>query len=212
MTHPLMQYLPPMQQRAPQVQPQATPLQSGAGKYYGPVATGYDVKRVNDPKWTLEQRIIESYLSDLPADSIVLDCPVGTGRFLPFYVTKGFQILGMDLSMDMLTQASRRDLPGPAKGELRPGDVRATGLPDNSVDAAVMCRLTRWLSPADCQVAFKELQRVARKRIVWTARVANHPHARSVELFEQALQPGWRIVRNQAGIDTDYRILMAEAA
>ena len=210
MTHPLMQYLPPIQQAPQQQVHQRQPQQAnGASKYVGAIATSYDAKRENDPKWTIEQRIIEGLLADLPEDTIVLDCPVGTGRFLPFYAAKGLQILGMDISLDMLKQAEQRDLPRSPKGDLRQGDVRATGLPDKSVDVSVNCRITRWLSPEDCQQMLREMQRVARKRMIWTARVANHPHARTVELFEAALD-GWKIVRNEAGVDLDYRILMAE--
>ena len=69
----LMQYLD-----TPQV------TQGGAEKYVGQVAQGYDAKREQSPKWQIEQRVIEDMLSDLPAESVVLDCPVGTGRFLPF--------------------------------------------------------------------------------------------------------------------------------
>lgn len=212
MNNPLMEYLPPAQPQQPQPQAQ------GAGKYYGPIASGYDAKRENDPKWTIEQRIIEDMLSDLPGGldddgqpkTTILDCPVGTGRFIPFCVEKGFYILGMDKSGDMLKQAQAKVAPlmARAMGELREGDVRATGLPDKSVDVAINCRITRWLSPSDCQQMLREMQRVARQRIIWTARVANHPHARTVELFEAALD-GWAIVRNEAGHETDYRILQA---
>ena len=89
-------------------------------------------------------------------------------------------------------------------------DTRSFGLlRDKSVDAAVMVRLTRWLSPDDCQKAMRQLQRVTRQRIIWTARVANHQHARTVELFKTALD-GWKITRNEAGHELDYRVLMAE--
>lgn len=201
MTNPLMEYL----DESPQ--PQAP--QGGAGKYVGQVAALYDAKREQSPKWLLEQSIIQDMLADLPADSIILDAPVGTGRFLPYYVQKQFVILGMDISQDMLKQAAMKVDPKRARGELREGDVRATGLPDKCVDAVVNCRITRWLSPDDCQKMLREMQRICRKRIIWTARVANHPHARTINLFEAALD-GWRIVKNVAGIDLNYRILCAE--
>ena len=206
---------------------------TGADKYHGPVAEGYDAKRVNDPKWVIEQKIITDMLSDLPAGSTILDCPVGTGRFLEFYVSKGFQFIGADLSGDMLVQSALKLVPQAQvegwvaqsnksntilplrikdKGVLVNGDVRQVGLPDKSVDAAVNCRISRWLSPEDNQKMFREMQRVARKRIIWTARVANHIHARTVELYEAALQPGWKISKNEAGYILDYRILMAESA
>jgi ubiquinone/menaquinone biosynthesis C-methylase UbiE len=202
MNNPLMQYLPPAQAQQPQAQ--------GAGKYHGAIAQNYDAKREQSPKWVIEQQIITGMLDDLPPETIVFDCPVGTGRFLPFYIEKGFHFLGMDVSLDMLKQAGAKVQPlaERATGELRQGDVRQTGMADKSVDVAVNCRITRWLSPQDCQTMIREMQRIARQRIIWTARVANHQHARTVELFESALD-GWKIVRNDAGADLDYRILQA---
>lgn len=209
MTNPLMEYLPPAGQQ-PQSQSQSQPQMHGAGKYHGAIATGYDAKRESDPKWVIEQKIITGMLDDLPPETIVFDCPVGTGRFLPFYIEKGFHFIGMDKSRDMLVEAGKKvdALAAKAVGELHVGDVRNTGLNDKAVDVAVNCRITRWLSPSDCQVMLKEMQRIARQRIIWTARVANHPHARTVELFEEALD-GWAIVRNEPGVDLDYRILQA---
>ena len=220
-----MEYLPPVQQ-APQ-----GPL-GGAGKYHGDIAEGYDAKREQSPKWICEQKIITEMLSELPAGSSVLDCPVGTGRFLDFYTEKGLNFIGADLSGDMLVQSALKLVPQPQveswvaacnkadqiipfrikdKGMLVNGDIRQIGLDDKSVDAAVMVRLTRWLSPDDCKVAMRELQRVCRQRIIWTARVANHKHARMIELFEAALTDGWKITRNVPGVDLDYRVIMAEA-
>jgi len=200
-----MEYLPPASQ-AQQPQPQM----HGAGKYHGAIATGYDAKRESDAKWIIEQKIITRMLDDLPPETIIFDCPVGTGRFLPFYIEKGFHFIGMDQSRDMLVEAGKKvdALAAKAVGELHVGDVRNTGLNDKAVDVVVNCRITRWLSPSDCQVMLKEMQRIARQRIIWTARVANHPHARTVELFEEALD-GWAIVRNEPGVDLDYRIIQA---
>ena len=222
-----MEYLPPVQQQRPHPGAQQ---QNGAGKYHGPIAEGYDAKRESDPKWVCEQRVIEGMLADLPAGSTILDIPVGTGRFLPFYQAKGFQFVGADISGDMLVQSALKVMPQNQvemwvaasnerntilplrikdKGKLIVGDVRQIGLEDKSVDCGVMVRLTRWLSPDDCKVAMRELQRVCRQRIVWTARVANHKHARTIELFESALD-GWVITGNQAGHELDYRILCCE--
>ena len=145
MTSALMEYLPS----------KPPPSRQGADKYMGATAAGYDAKRENDPKWLLEQQLIEGMLADLPGGvdgenqprTVVLDCPVGTGRFLPFYVERGFYILGMDISRDMLSQAQAKIEPlmARAMGELRQGDIRATGLPDKSVDVAVNCRACRIL-------------------------------------------------------------------
>lgn len=190
-----MEYLPPASS-------------GGAGKYYGAVASGYDDKRELSPKWLLEQAIIEGMLDDLPDDSVVLDAPFGTGRFLPYYQRRGFTVYGLDLSADMLAEAQKK-ITTSGKVQRCQGNVLAVPLPDKSVDAAVNCRITRWLSPPECQAMLLEMQRLARHRIIWTARIANHPHARSLALFNAAL-PGWRITRNEIGADMDYRILMAE--
>jgi ubiquinone/menaquinone biosynthesis C-methylase UbiE len=202
----LMEYIPTGQGLSPSDDPRLAAVH-GAGKYVGAVAAGYDAKRETDPKWLLEQRLIEDMLSDLPPGSIVLDVPCGTGRFFDFYKSRGFAVRGVDLSSDMLQQAVIKLQAGPVWDvELRQGDVRIMPVTDKACDAAVMCRLTRWLSPQDCQQALRELQRVTKGRIIFTARVANHPHARSVELFEAALD-GWKITRNEAGVDLDYRVI-----
>lgn len=210
MNKPLMTYLDYgdiMPKQAPQ----------GPRKYVGPVATGYDAKREDSLKWKLEQAIIEGYLADLPEGSWVLDCPVGTGRFLPFYQENKFVVRGLDLSEDMLREAETK-IVDKMRVRLGLGDVRDlkneqqnpkfSVLADKSNDASIMCRLTRWLSPDDCVRAMAELQRVTRDRIIFTARVRNHPHARPYELFQSALN-GWHIAKDEglAG-DENYRVIM----
>lgn len=181
------------------------PPREGADKYFGNVAASYDARRMQAPKWTIEQGHIEDMLSDLKQGNWVLDIPCGTGRFFEFYAKKGFIFHGMDKSEDMLKQAAMKVV-DPHQARLHVGDVRALPLEDKSVDASVMCRLTRWLSPDDCQVALKELQRVSRQKIISTWRVRNHPHARSYELLNGALD-GWKIHRDETGADLDYRII-----
>lgn len=198
----LMEYIPTGQRSQPQG-PQPAP--HGADKYYGPVASGYDAKRVQDPKWTIEQAHIESMLDDIPSGDWVVDVPCGTGRFFAYYAKRGFLFHGVDRSEDMLKQAAYKVV-DQQKARLHHADVRALPLEKKSVDAAVMCRLTRWLSPEDCVLALKELQRVTRKKIIFTARVRNHIHARSYELINSALD-GWEISRDETGADLDYRII-----
>jgi ubiquinone/menaquinone biosynthesis C-methylase UbiE len=174
-------------------------------KYTGATAAGYDAKREKSEKWTIEQKAIEGMLEDLPIGDWILDAPCGTGRFFEFYHRQGFIVRALDISPDMLSLAAQK-CHDHQKFRFAQGDVRNTGLEDKSVDAAVMCRLTRWLTPQECQEAIKELARVARKRIIITARIANHPHARPVELFEEALED-WELYQNEPGYQEDYRIL-----
>jgi ubiquinone/menaquinone biosynthesis C-methylase UbiE len=195
-----MEYLPPA--------PPMPALAHGAGKYVGPVAANYDAKREQSPKWLAEQAIIEGWLDEMPEGSVILDAPVGTGRFLEVYARRKFDLYGLDLSADMLNQCAAK-MPLGFSAKLGQGNVLRCGLPDAHVDVAVNCRITRWLSPDENILLMKEMQRVCRKRIIWTARVEGHIHARTVELFKSALH-GWQITRNVAGYEPAYRILMAE--
>lgn len=181
---------------------------SGADKYYGSIATGYDAKREDNPKWIAEQRIIEGLLADFAPGTRVLDVPIGTGRFIEAYRAKGFDVLGVDKSTDMLAQAMQKAAGDPHIAFLN-GDVRALDIGSQTFDVGVMCRLTRWLSPEDCKKALRELQRVCRKRIILTARVADHPHARTEALFKEALD-GWEMTQSIEGHEPQYRVLVFE--
>lgn len=183
-----------------------TQQQSGASKYHGEVAAQYRAKREKSEKWTVEQNIIEGMLDDLPSGHWVLDVPCGDGRFFEFYDKKGLCFRAVDMSADMLVIAANQ-VRDPMKANLRQGDVRALPIKDQSVDASVMCRLTRWLSPEDCQVALKELQRVTRDRIIVTARMDGE-HARPLDLFLNALEDDWELAKNEQGYVDAYRILM----
>ena len=196
-------------------------------KYDGKQAANYNANRTERPKWEREQQVIEEMLSDLSPGSVVLDAPVGTGRFIPFYRQKGFVVRGLDLSADMSAEATKnvpdptRMIDGRAWIQFQKGNVCDTKLPDQSVDATVNCRITRWLSPEKCVAMFREMQRVSRNRIILTSRVADHPHMRPIQLFTDALGPSWALVQNEAGLantergaseqpveDPNYRILM----
>ena len=203
MSEPLMCYLPPITQ-----QPQAL---TGAAKYVGAVATGYDAKRVNDPKWQIEQGIIEGWLDELPEGSVILDAPIGTGRFLDAYARKRFDVFGLDRSPDMLNETMKKvQMMGNGFAmKLGQGDVLKCGLPDKSVDVSLNIRISRWLSPDENEQMMREMQRVCRKAIIWTARVEGQVHSRTRELFEGALD-GFRITRDVEGYQPAYRILMAE--
>jgi ubiquinone/menaquinone biosynthesis C-methylase UbiE len=224
----LLEYLPPVQQ------PQAPA--HGANKYFGDIAAGYDAKRDTSPKWTIEQQIIERMISELPEGSTVLDCPVGTGRFLNCYIANKLRFIGMDRSGDMLVQSALKLLPEDrvaawvetsnqhntilpfrlkdhGDSMLVIGDACQTGLKDKSVDCACVIRLTRWLieeqGPAGIVAMLKEMQRVSRSKIILTVRVREHKWAVTRELIESGLD-GWRIAEDIEGYEPAYRVMLAE--
>jgi ubiquinone/menaquinone biosynthesis C-methylase UbiE len=201
-----MEYLPPVQR-----QPQP---QSGALKYNEQVAAEYDAKRTSSAKWTVEQQIIEDMLSDLPEGRWILDAPCGTGRFVDYCLDRKFIYRGIDVSEAMMKHAKAK--PNGRAGVFRfsapdgeiidvpqvvfeEADLRNSGIPDKSVDAVLNIRITRWLSPEECQQMFREMQRISRDRIILTARVCNHSHARPLALFEAVMSPEWRLERSECG-------------
>jgi ubiquinone/menaquinone biosynthesis C-methylase UbiE len=183
-------------------------------KYRGEVAAGYDTKRDEQPRWHEEQAIIEGMLDDFPNGTKVLDVPIGTGRFLGAYQRRRFVVVGVDISLDMLKQAEAKLLPGSIDCRLYQGDIREVSdeFPPMFFDVTVMCRMTRWLSPEDCRLVIQKLAAITRKRIIFTARVANHPHARPFQLFRDAL-PHWYISKAEAvASDPHYYVIAMEPA
>ncbi len=188
---------------APQQQPmqqQGVPMAqqpAGARKYVGEVATGYDAKRVEAPKWKAEQIAIENIIDELPEGSEVLDVPVGTGRFIEAYERNNHKVTLVDLSPDMLKEAhskvTKPDLFTFGQGPIGGLDEF---MDEDSVDVAIMCRLTRWLSVEERTEAIRQLTRVARDAIVFTARVDEHPHAYTYEAIKEDLGSDWAITHD----------------
>ena len=182
--------------------------EGGARKYVGNVATEYDARREEAPKWKNEQRIITGWLDELPEKTALMDIPVGTGRFIPYYEKRGFDWIGMDMSMDMLKESLKKKTRNDV-GKLAHASVLDIPMAEKLADVSMMIRLTRWLEPHECVRALQELQRVTKSKIIITARVANHPFARPIKLIESALD-GWEITRSEGADGEDYRKIMLE--
>ncbi len=97
----------------------------------------------------------------------VLDCPSGTGRFLPVLAEFGVSVTAMDTADAMLRQ-------GRAYHDLFTGGVRCAAgsafqlpLPDRSVDVVLCARLLHHFSEPEQRIAvLKEFARVARVGVV----------------------------------------------
>lgn len=188
-------------------------------KYEGQRADQYDDKRQKTQKWIVEQAIVENLLESFPSGTTVLDAPVGTGRFMNCYQQHGFVVHGLDRSADMMNKAAKKiDNPtaiinGDRQFAFSQQDVRQTWFPDRSFDVAVNIRITRWLmqefGPEGIRAMLREMQRVARKRIIFTARVRDHAYAVGYDVINSALN-GWRISHDLAGYEDAYRIIALE--
>lgn len=166
--------------------------------YYGKHATGYEAKRRKSRIWAAENRAVESFVERGP----VLDVPIGTGRYIPIYQSKGLDFVGVDISPDMIAEAKKR-----ADFEAHIGSV--TDLPFNrrQFATAVCTRLMNWLPLPDMQKAVRELHRVAGEVIVGI-RFGPGPkrmfdHDRSD--FLDALGGAWLTDSAQVG-DNEYHI------
>lgn len=131
--------------------------------YKGEIAGAYDRKRSKRKKWKREMAVIQTLASEFDPGASVLDIPVGTGRFLPFYTGEDRKVYGFDISRDMLLQAKEKN--GKNAG-MALADAEHIPLPDKSIDYVVCIRLLNWVTGPVFKVVINELRRVARKGII----------------------------------------------
>ena len=195
--------------------PQMTPQPTGGRKYKGDLATGYEAKRGGSAKWKSEELIVREMLDSLPAATSILDIPMGTGRFIPYYDERDFDdVWGYDIEPEMLWEAKEKlkAVKRPKCFHMAVANITKMALADNTFDVALMIRLERWLSKDDRTTALKNLQKWTRNRIIFTARVRGRPQVPnfSYEDIEAALD-GWHIARDEVvANDEDNRMIMLE--
>ena len=150
-----------------------------ANRYYGAEVTDYDARRVRQDKWRREFDVLETMLTGR-ALGVVLDIPVGTGRFIPLYRRFGFKsIMGGDVSTDMLNAA--RKYAGKDLG-LFQTDILDIKMHGREVDCAVCIRLLNLLSEQEMQRAVSELCRVANDHVILSIRLGNELKRRSLSV------------------------------
>jgi SAM-dependent methyltransferase len=103
----------------------------------------------------VEEPAVRGLLDGLPPGR-VLDAACGTGRHSVWLAAQGHEVVGVDVSPDMLAKA-RAKLPA---ARFEQGELTALPLPDASVGAA-LCALALVHVP-DLRPAFAELARVVR--------------------------------------------------
>lgn len=184
-------------------------IEKTSRKYRGKKAATYDEVRLKQKRWHLENEAVRKLL---PGDtSSVLDCPVGTGRFLPLYVDFGIrEIRGVDASDEMLALA-RRKVSRALKSaafignadttlELERGNAMDLRWPDHTFDVAVCVRFLDLIDELPMQTVVRELCRVARRAVILTIRLgdsyvprsntATHGRAKFNTLVRRI---GWRV-------------------
>ena len=129
-----------------------------ADKYYGEAARRYDAERCHSLRWAREQQAVADFVFSGP----ILDVPLGTGRYVGIYWDKGLDVIGVDVSVDMLAEAKKRY----PELDARPGSVLSLPFADKTFGTVVCTRLLDWLPPADMERAVAELRRMANIIIV----------------------------------------------
>ena len=76
-----------------------------SSQYLGSVGSEYEANR-RDGKWDAEQQAAQELIARMPRGAKVLDAPVGIGRLIPILAAQRLKIQGLDVSPDMLAEAT----------------------------------------------------------------------------------------------------------
>jgi len=91
----------------------------------------------------------------------ILDAGVGTGRNMPFYPPVA-EVVGIDISAQMLARAVKRKMSLGVRAELRKMDVMATDFPGRHFDYVIATFLFCVLDDEDQLPALRELERICK--------------------------------------------------
>lgn len=101
---------------------------------YQQQSAGYD-EHAGGGLFSIDEPFAAEFLAGR-APGVALDAACGTGRFADFLARRGYRVIGVDSSPDMLAHARRR-VPD---GEFHVGDLAGLPLADDSVDV-IVCAL-----------------------------------------------------------------------
>jgi ubiquinone/menaquinone biosynthesis C-methylase UbiE len=180
-----------------------------AKKYFGDTARQYDAKRERKDMWHREAAVLRGLLETRRPGQSLLDCPVGTGRFLPMWAEFGFIVTGVDISKDMMKLcAGKRQR---ADTVLKVGDIFRLDASQEAFDIAVAIRIITLIDEPDMVRALRELQRVTRREIIFNTRVPTpagvRRNAQRLEAIEASLGKGWRIADNLEIHEPSFRMI-----
>lgn len=108
-----------------------------------------------------EKGAVLEALGRLGAFSSVLDCPVGTGRWLPLLQSGGARTIGADISAEMLEDAQRRSQGRECDTSLVRADVISLPFRDEAFDIVFCFALFKHLPRDLVRLTLAEFSRVA---------------------------------------------------
>ena len=143
-----------------------------ATKYSGATAAEYERNRVGQ-KWNAEHEAIAELIERVPRGSTVLDVPIGTGRLLPYFKKRDFDISGVDVSVDMLTQAKTASKSVGVPVRFEQADVRSLPFEEDSFDLVACIRFLNLVDERGLELVLSELARVSHHRLLVGVRYVN---------------------------------------
>lgn len=170
-------------------------LEKVSRQYRGKMASGYDAKREKQRRWHEEDRIVGEMLVDNVTEvGSVLDCPVGTGRFLPLYHRLSIRGAGLDSSEEMLRQAHAKMKPRQRDWfKLHQGSADDLPFKDNEFKTCVCVRFFNLVEPEALRKCFAELSRVTSANMICTVRLGPAYYSNSAMCTHDE-KAWWRMV------------------
>jgi ubiquinone/menaquinone biosynthesis C-methylase UbiE len=135
------------------------------------VAADYDEHRFRTPKRLRRNArkwaAIQKALALTSGVKTIIDLPCGTGRFTGHLARAGYQVIGSDISMEMMQQAAKLPAVQHANiaGYVR-ADAEALPFPAKSVDCLMSIRFLFHVDPATRRRMLREFGRVSRRWVI----------------------------------------------
>jgi SAM-dependent methyltransferase len=140
------------------------------------VAEDYDFHRFSSPERQKRNRrkwaAIQAALREATGVRTILDLPCGTGRFTGALAREGFEIVGSDISLEMLQKAASQDKQNQAEGQQATirGYLQANAehlpLRNDSLDCVVSIRFMMHVDPVTRVRMLREFHRVSRRWVI----------------------------------------------
>lgn len=178
-------------------------LEKVSRQYRGKMASGYDKKRHTQKRWHEENRIVEEMLRAVSNPGLLLDCPVGTGRFLSLYDKMSIRGVGIDSSEEML-ELARRKLTRKQRDWFELHQGSADNLGDLKFNTCVAVRFFNLVEPEALRKCFAEISRVTTQHMICTVRLGPEYYSGSAMAthdekawWRMVAKHGWEVVRDE---------------
>jgi ubiquinone/menaquinone biosynthesis C-methylase UbiE len=137
------------------------------------VAEDYDFHRFSSPerqkrnarKWAA----IRAALREATGVRTILDLPCGTGRFTGALAREGFEIIGSDISLEMLHKAASQENQDGQQPSIRgyvQANAEALPLRNDALDCVVSIRFMMHVDPVTRVRMLREFARVSRRWVI----------------------------------------------